>query len=141
MRVREKEGLSYSTYAYFTAGSLDATALFGVSSIYAPQNRDRVEQAIREELSRALEKGFTDAEVEEAKKSLLQARRIARAQDRSLLARLSNYLYLGRTFAWDIEFEKRIAALTPAEVRDALRRYIDPKKISVLKAGDFKKAD
>jgi len=138
MRVREKEGLSYSTYAYFTAGSLDATALFGVSSIYAPQNRDRVEQAIREELSRALAQGFTDAEVDEAKKSLLQARRLARAQDRSLMARLSNYLYLGRTFAWDIEFERKIAALTPAEVREALRRYIDPKKISVLKAGDFR---
>jgi zinc protease len=138
-RVREKEGLSYSTYAYFTAGSLDAAALFGVGSIYAPQNRERVERAIREELERALVQGFDDAEVEHAKRGLLEARRIARGQDRSLTARLANYLYIGRTFAWDIEFEKRIAALTPAEVRDALRRHVDPKKLSVLKAGDFRK--
>ncbi len=137
-RVREKEGLSYSTYAYFTAGSLDAVAQFGVSSIYAPQNQDRVERAIREELERALAQGFSDAEVASAKGSLLDARRLGRAQDRALAARISNYLYVGRTFAWDIEFEKRIAALTPEQVRDALRRHVDPKKLSVLKAGDFR---
>jgi len=69
---------------------------------------------------------------------LLEARLLARSQDRGIASRLANYLYLDRTFAWDIEFEKRIAALTPAEVHDALRRHIDPKKLSVLKAGDFK---
>ena len=137
-RVREKEGLSYSTYAWFTAGSLDKVAQFGISSIYAPQNQQRVELAIREELERALDKGFDDAEVAAAKRGLLEQRRLARAQDGALTARLSNYLYLGRTFAWDIDFEKRIAALTPTEVRDALRRHLDPKKLSVLKAGDFR---
>jgi zinc protease len=137
-RVREKEGLSYSTYSMFSAGQLDAAGSFGVASIYAPQNRERVERAIREELERALDKGFDAAEVESAKKGLLEARRVARGQDGALAARLSNYLYLDRTFAWDVDLEQRIAALTPAQVRDALRRHIDPKKLSVLKAGDFK---
>ena len=137
-RVREKEGLSYSTYSYLSAGSLDAAGAFGLSSIYAPQNRDRVERAIREELERALAEGFSEAEVAAAKKGLLEARAVARAQDRGLAARLANYLFVGRTFAWDIDFEKRIAALGPGEVRDALRRHIDPGKLSVLKAGDFR---
>ena len=137
-RVREKEGLSYSTYSYLNAGSLDAAGSFGVSSIYAPQNRERVEKAIREELARALDKGFDSAEFEAAKKGLLEARLLARSQDSGIASRLSNYLYLDRTFVWDIDFEKRIAALTPPEVRDALRRHIEPEKLSVLKAGDFK---
>ena len=137
-RVREKEGLSYSTYSYLSAGSLDPAGVFGVSAIYAPQNRDRVEAAIREELEGALAAGFSDAEVAAAKKGLLQARAVARAQDRGLASRLANYLYVGRTFAWDIEFEKRIAALTADEVRDALRRHVDPRKLSVMKAGDFR---
>jgi zinc protease len=137
-RVREKEGLSYSTYSTLSAGSLDAAGAFGLSSIYAPQNQQRVESAIREELARALDQGFSEAEVEGAKKGLLEARRLARAQDRGLAGRLSNYLYLGRTFAWDIDFEARVAALKPDEVRDALRRHIDPKKLSVMKAGDFR---
>jgi zinc protease len=137
-RVRDKEGLSYSTYSTLSAGSLDAAGAFGLSSIYAPQNRERVENAIREEMARALNKGFSDAEVDAARKGFLEARRLARSQDRGIAARLATYLFLDRTFAWDVEFEKRIAALTPAQVHDALRRHIDPKKLSVLKAGDFR---
>lgn len=137
-RVREKEGLSYSTYSSLSIGSLDAAGSFGVSSIYAPQNRDRVEIAIREELARALDQGFSDAEVDAAKKGILEARRLGRSQDAGIASRLANYLYIGRTFAWDVDFEKRIAALTPADVHGALRRHIDPKKLSILKAGDFR---
>ena len=137
-RVREKEGLSYSTYSQLSAGQQDAAGSFGVSAIYAPQNRERVERAIREELERALAQGFDDAEFEAAKKGLLEARRVQRGQDSALAGRLSNYLYIGRTFAWDVELEARLAALKPAEVRDALRRHLDLKKLSVLKAGDFK---
>jgi len=137
-RVREKEGLSYSTYSSFSANPLDEAALFSVSSIFAPQNKIRVERAVREELARALADGFTLEEVETAKKGLLAARRVARSQDRSLVSRLGFYLFLGRTFAWDIDFEARIAALTPDQVRDALRRHLDLSRLSVMKAGDFK---
>lgn len=137
-RVREKEGLSYSTYTYFSAGAQDAAGSFGISAIYAPQNRERVERAIREELERALAQGFGEAEFEAAKKGLLEARRVARGQDSGLAGRLSSYLYLGRTFAWDVDLERRIAALKPDEVRDALRRHLALTKLSVLKAGDFR---
>jgi zinc protease len=137
-RIREKEGLSYSVRSYLGAGALDAVGSFGVTASYAPQNRDRVERAIREELSRALGAGFSDTEVADATRSYLQARLLARSQDRGVASRLSNYLYLGRTFAWDVDFEKRLAALTPQQIRDALRRHIDPANLSVFKAGDFR---
>ena len=138
LRVREKEGLSYSTYSFFSASSLDLSASFGVEAIFAPENKARVEAAIREELKRALDAGFTESEFGNAKRGVLESRRVARAQDGSLLGRISNYAYLGRTFAWDVDFEKRIQALTPSQVREALHRHIDPARMSVLKAGDFR---
>jgi zinc protease len=138
-RVREKEGLSYSTYTTFTSSALDESAAFRVASIFAPQNRERVERAIREELARAVRDGFSAAEVEAGKRSVLEARRLARSQDRTLAGRLSNYLFVKRTFAWDVEFESRIAALTPQQVNAALRRHIDPQRLSVVVAGDLKK--
>ena len=138
LRVREKEGLSYSTYSFFSASSLDPSASFGVEAIFAPENKARVEAAIREELKRALDAGFTESEFENAKRGVLESRRLARAQDGSLLGRMSNYAYLGRTFAWDVDFERRIRALTPSQVREALQRHIDPARMSVLKAGDFR---
>jgi zinc protease len=137
-RIREKEGLSYSTYTWFSANPLDDAANFWVSAIFAPQNKARVEQAVREELQRALREGFGGDEVAAAKKGLLEARYLARTQDGALAERLSRYLFVDRTFAWDIDLERRIAALTPDAVRDALRRHLDLARLAVTKAGDFK---
>ena len=137
-RIREKEGLSYGTYSSFSASPLDEAASFGVSSIYAPQNKQKVETAVREEIDRVLREGYTAAELAAGKSGLLEARRTARTEDRNLVGRMSLYLFVGRTFAWDTEFENRIAALTPEQVRDAMRRHIDPAKLAVMKAGDFK---
>jgi zinc protease len=138
-RVREKEGLSYSAYTGFNASALDPAASFRVSVIFAPQNRARVEKAVREEIDRALKSGFTASEVESGKKSLLQARRLARTQDRALASRIASYLFVKRTFAWDVELESKIAALTPEQVDAALRKHIDPAKLAFVVAGDFKK--
>ncbi len=138
-RVREKEGLSYSTYTSFSSSALDDAAAFRVSSTFAPENRARVEAAIREELSRAVREGFSAAEVEEGKRAVLEARRLARSQDRALASRLGHYLFVKRTFEWDRDFEGRIAALAPEQVNAALRRHIDPAKLSVVVAGDLKK--
>jgi zinc protease len=137
-RVREKEGLSYSTYTTFSSSALDEAAAFRVAAIFAPQNRARVERAIREELGRAVREGFSAEELETGKRSVLEARRLARSQDRALANRIGHYLFVKRTFAWDIEFEARIAALTREQVNAALRKHIDPAKLSVVVAGDLK---
>ncbi|HEX2566187.1 MAG TPA: insulinase family protein, partial [Burkholderiales bacterium] len=139
-RVREKEGLSYSTYTSYTSSAFDEASTFRVSSIFAPQNRERVQRAIREELERAVREGFSADEVEAGKKALLEARRMARTQDRALVSRLGSYLFAKRTFAWDVDFENRISALSAAQVNAAMKRHIDPARLSVVVAGDFKEA-
>ncbi len=140
-RVREKEGLSYSTFTSFQASAFEPAASFRIGAIFAPQNRERVERAVREELERAVRQGFTPEEVKTGKQALLEARRMARTQDRALANRLSSYLFMKRTFAWDVEFEAKIAALTPAQVNAALKRHFEPAKLSLVSAGDFKKGN
>ena len=44
------------------------------------------------------------------------------------------------TMAWDADLEKKVAALTSQQIQDALRRHLDLSAISIVKAGDFKKA-
>ena len=51
---------------------------------------------------------------------------------------LATNLELDRTFAYTRDLERRIAALTPDEVRTAFRKHIDPRKIVIVRAGDFK---
>ena len=138
-RIREKEGLSYSVGSFLSADSFYARGAFGISAIYAPQNRPRVEAALNDEIRKAFADGFTAQEVEAGKKGLLQARQLARSNDSAVAGRLVAYLVLGRTFAWDEDLERKISALTPEAVSDALRRRIDPGKLSFVKAGDFSK--
>jgi zinc protease len=139
-RIREKEGLSYSVGSWLSASAQDEVGEFGVYAIYAPQNRARLEQAVREEIARALAEGFGKDEFENARKGLLEARKVARNTDSALAARLLSYAAVGRTFEWDRALENRIAALTPEDVRDALRRHVRVDGISTVKAGDFSKA-
>jgi zinc protease len=78
--------------------------------------------------------------VKAAKSGWLQSRQASRAQDNELAGRLANYLFLTRTLAWDAELEKKIDALMPEQIVAAMRRHLEPKKLTIIKAGDFAKA-
>src|SRR5205085_1452427 len=57
-----------------------------------------------------------------------------------LAARMNNYLFIGRALQWDADLEAKIKALTPEQINAAMRRHIDPTKITIIKSGDFAKA-
>jgi zinc protease len=38
---------------------------------------------------------------------------------------------------WDAQLEKRVAAMTVVDVNAAVKRWIDPAKITVVEAGAF----
>lgn len=113
--------------------------MFTANAIYAPQNVTKLEAAFKEEIARVLKDGFTDDEVAAAKSGYLQSRQVSRSQDAELAGKLASYRFLGRTLAWDADFEKKIAALTREQIVQALRRFIDPAKLTIVKAGDFAK--
>ena len=137
-RIRQKEGLSYGVGSELSVGSEDRAGAWSAYAIAAPQNIARVETALREEIARALKEGFTEAEVANAKSGILQTRAQTRAQDGALAGAWVGNLYLGRTFTWSKQFEEKIMALRAQDVSAALRRHIDPAKLTVVKAGDFK---
>ena len=61
------------------------------------------------------------------------------AQDQNLAGKLRFDLDASRTLAWDKQFESQLQMLTPGVVTAAVRKYIDPSRITVVKAGDFAK--
>ena len=100
----------------------------------------KVETAFNEELARALKDGFTADEVEKAKKTWLDERAVARAEEASVGSLLMARERWGRTLAWDEKVEAAVAALTPAQVSEAFKRHVDAGGVSIVKGGDFKKA-
>ncbi len=140
VRLRQKEGLSYGVGSQMSAHPFDPSGSFTAFAIYAPENAAKLETAFREEIDRVLKDGFAADEVAQAKTGFLQSRQVSRAQDARLAGTLASYLYFGRTLAWDAALEDKVNALTPAQIHDALKRFLDPAKLTQVKAGDFAKA-
>jgi zinc protease len=140
LRIRQKEGLSYGVGSELAVGSLDRAGSWSAFAIAAPQNIAKVEASFKDELARAIREGFTDAEVAAAKSGLLQKRVQTRAQDGALAGGWVSYMFLGRTYEFSKQFEEHVRALKPADLVAALRKHIDPAKVSFVKAGDFAKA-
>jgi zinc protease len=137
-RVRESEGLSYNVFSSVGWNNFEHNSMWQGGAIFAPQNRDKVEQGVREEIARALKDGFTPQEVESAKRALLNFRRLGRAQDGALAGALAGNLYLGRTFQISQKVDDALQALTVEQVNGALRRYLKPESFITGVAGDFK---
>jgi zinc protease len=139
-RIRQKEGLSYGVGSQLSAGSIDRAGWWRIYAIAAPQNLAKVETAVHEEVGRVLKEGFSAEEVTTAKSGALQKLLQSRAQDRNLAGAWAGNLFVERTFAWQQDFENRLAALKPEDLVAVLRKHIDPAKITVVKAADFSKA-
>jgi len=139
VRIRQKDGLSYGVGSQFQASPLDKAGTFTAFAIYAPQNEAKLEAAFKEEIARVLKDGFEAKEIAEAKSGWLQSRQVSRAQDAPLARTLATDLYIKRTLAWDAALEKKVEALTGEQILAAMRKYLDPAKMSIVKAGDFAK--
>ena len=136
-RIRGKDGLSYGVGSQLTGDNFDKAGNFFTYAIYAPENLAKLQQAFNEEIARVLAEDFTKEEIDLAKSGWLQSRSVARAQDNELVGNLAHFLFIGRTLAWDAEFEKKVMALDGAQIRAALKRHLDPAKFTIVKAGDF----
>lgn len=80
-RLRQKEGLSYGAGSHVRIPAKGDNGSFVFRAIVAPQNMLQAEASARDVIAKAIKDGFTDQEVEEAKKGLLQAMQVARSQD------------------------------------------------------------
>jgi len=138
-RLRRKEGWSYGAGSWFNASSVDEVATFGAYAICAPENLANVEKGFYEELDRVLKEGFTQKELDDVKKGLLQNNKIDRAKDNRLVRTLAGNLDLKRTMQWDKKYEQAIRDLTLFQVNNAIKKYWLRDNFSIVKAGDSAK--
>ncbi len=139
-RIRNVEGLSYSVGSRFSVPANGDGALFSASAISAPQNTPKVEASFQDELSRTLKNGFTAEELATAKKARRDQQTVARSQEQTLIRTIAAREQFGRTMKWDENLEAKIQALTLDEINAALHRHLGPAALTIVKAGDFRKA-
>jgi zinc protease len=138
-RLRQKEGISYGAGSGLQAQSQDRVGTFTAGASYAPQNVERLVRAFREEIDRVRTEGYTQQELAAAKSGYLLGRSQGRANDQELVGTLVARRFVNRTMAYDEDFEKKIQALTVADVNAAVRKHLDPRQMVIVRAGDFAK--
>jgi len=131
VRVREKEGLAYSTYVHTVAAAgLDPGRLVAYVGT-SPATVGQAERAITEELIRLCDGGIEDAELELARSYLLGRepfRRETARQWADILAEAEFYRLPTDDPAWR---ERELHGLDRPAVEAALRRHLDPGKLRV----------
>jgi zinc protease len=138
-RVRQKEGLSYGVQSHFTADAQDPSARFMLMAICNPTNIDKLDAAIMDELSKMVKEGVSEKELSDSKKAYLASLQQQRGDDAALAGILQSELQAGRSIAYYGDLEKKLANVSVEEVNSAFRNRINPKKLVVIEAGDFKK--
>lgn len=140
-RIRQREGLSYGVGSSLTAHPIDLRTNLTLFAITNPQNRDRLITVMREEIEKILAEGVSPNELEAAKQGYLQSEQLSRTDDNALAQLLSQTLFVGRTLEFNATQEQKVASLTPQQVKEALLKYIDPKRLLIVTAGDFRKPE
>ncbi len=136
-RIRQQDGLSYGVGSQFGASAIDEIGTFNGYAIFAPENGDKVVAAFKEEVAKVLEDGFTDEEVDAAKRGWLDAQQRQRSSDSTIASILNSNLFLDRDMSFIAKREAAVAVLTAEDINAAFKRHVDLDKMSFFRGGDF----
>ncbi|MDJ0739408.1 MAG: pitrilysin family protein [Gammaproteobacteria bacterium] len=132
--VREKRGLSYSVYSYFSPMRVDGPFLMVAQT--KNEQADKALQVMRETLQRFVEQGPGDKELEDAKQNLIGGFPLRIASN----GKIVEYLAMMGFYDYPLDhldtLPGKLAAVTAEQVRDAFsRRIVDAAGIAVIVGG------
>ena len=133
-QVREKRGLSYSVYSYFSPGLHAGPFAIGLQT-RPDQARQAVEVA-RAVLKEFVEKGPTQAELQAAKDNLTGGFALRLDSNRKLLDNLANIAWHQLPLDYLDTWTQKVQALTVQDVSQAFVRKVQPERqVTVVVGG------
>ncbi|MDD4968448.1 MAG: pitrilysin family protein [Paludibacter sp.] len=138
-RLREAEGMSYGAGTWVSGNHFDQTGNWGIYAFFNPTFKAKMEGAIKEEIQKAIDKGFTKEEFDSSLKSWLQGRQTNLSMDNFLSYQFIQYLEQDKTFKDYSDYENKVKALDVNKVNATLKKYFDMNKFVLIYAGDFTK--
>ncbi len=139
MRLREKEGLSYGAGTWAYADALDNVGGFGGYAIVAPQNLAKAKASLLEEIEKLTTSKVTEEELKRAKETWIKEQDTLLSNDGFVVQILSRQAFNGRTNAFPKELRAKVQAVTVDDVARVAKKYLDPKRLVIIDAGDVSK--
>lgn len=110
-------------------------AAWRVTVTFAPEQLEPGLVIVRQEIQRWWQDGITAKELDEVKRRPSYASLTANYIGENIAAALTDAVMQGYPTTWIDEFPKAVQALTNEQVNVALRKHLDPKRMSAAKVG------
>ncbi len=131
--VREKRGLVYSVYSYFMP-----MAELGPFQIGLQTKKEQSNEALKvvhETLDKFIEKGVTEKELKAAKSNIIGGFPMRIDSNGKILDYLSVIGFYQLPLTYLEDYNKKVAAVTTAQIKDAFKRRIDTQKMVTVVVG------
>ena len=133
--VREKEGLTYSIYAWIKNTTTTTHGLWHIWTFFTPKDTPKGISSTLREIKKISEKGITETDLVCFKELLCNQFLLAHESMRSVLSLYHAGITSGRTPEDIQSYPERVKRLTRAEVNMALKRYLKPDSLVITGAG------
>ena len=134
--VRDKEGLTYGIGSSI-ANDMTSDGAWEIGANFAPELLDKGMTSTKRELDAWYAQGITAAELERVKTYMIGTFKVGLATTDGLSNALLTAVHRGYDVTWLDEYPKRVAALSLADVNGAIKKYLKPEKMTVIKAGSI----
>ncbi len=131
--VREKRGLSYSVYSYFSP-ALHAGA-FTIGLQTRPDQAKQAVEVSREVLRKFLAEGPTEAELQAAKDNLIGGFALRIDTNAKLLDNVANMAWNGLPLDYLDTWTQKVEKITVADIRAAFARKLQPDRMVTVVVG------
>jgi zinc protease len=131
--VREKRGLSYSVYSYFSPAMHAGAFTLGLQT--RPDQADQALQVAREVLSRFVADGPTEAELQAAKSNLIGGFALRVDSNRKLLDNVANIAWNNLPLDYLDTWTSQVDKVTLADIRAAFQRKLQPQTMATVVLG------
>jgi len=136
--VRIKEGLTYMIYTFTKGFGKGMSGYMTINTFFTPQKTLKALTSTFREVRKMYEKGVSTKEFETFKVIFNTKQTLLRDSVLRQFADLHSFNVNGFDVAEMEEFKERLQTVTRKEVNDVIKKYLDPKRLSISSAGPVK---
>jgi zinc protease len=134
--VRNQEGLTYGIGAQIL-GDTFVDGSWAIEATFAPQLLDRGITSTQRELLKWWQGGVSAAELEARKTNVIGSYQVSLATTGGMASAILRTVNNGKPLTWLDEYRTAIQALTVDQVNTAIKKYLNPDHMVLIKAGSL----
>ena len=138
--IREKRGLSYSSYSYFSPMKQAGPFKLGLQT--RNEQAQEALEVLRTTLTDFINNGPTEQQLEAAKKNITGGFALRIDSNRELIGYIAMLGFYDLPLDYIDNFKDKVNAVTTAQIKDAFARRVHPNKmVTVLVGGETKQTE